>query len=59
MSEGLGHAASIIALDVVFAMATGMTGIHGFLVDAGAGVGEAWGIPPLMEHAHEVHDLHV
>jgi hypothetical protein len=39
---------TILALDLAFAMATGMTGIHGLIVDAGANLGQQMGITPLF-----------
>lgn len=39
---------SILALDFVFTMATGMTGIHNLIIDTGAGIGAELGIEPLF-----------
>ena len=48
MSSAGESIATILILDVVFAMATGMTGIHSLIVDAGAALGEQAGITPLF-----------
>lgn len=56
MSSAGESIATILILDVVFAMATGMTGIHSLIVDAGAALGEQAGITPLFgAEAHAGH----
>lgn len=49
------HIMTLIALDVTFAMATGMTGIHGLIVDWGADIGDVLNIDPWFD-AHAGHD---
>ena len=46
---------TLIVLDIAFAMATGLTGIHGLIVDFGADFGEAVGIEPWFD-AHAGHN---
>jgi hypothetical protein len=46
---------TLVALDVAFTMVTGLTGIHGLIVDVGADFGEAVGIEPWFD-AHAGHD---
>lgn len=48
MSDVGSSVATILVLDIAFAMVTGMTGIHGLIVDAGAAFGEQVGISPLF-----------
>lgn len=51
-STAFNTVATILIVDFAFAMLTGMTGIHGLLVDGGASLGQTLGIEPLFEHAH-------
>ena len=56
MSSTMENIGMLIVLDIAFAMATGMTGIHGLIVDVGADFGQAVGIDPLFDaHAGHTH----
>lgn len=50
LSKGVLGAAFLLATDLAIAATTGVTGLHGIVVDAGAQFGEAVGIPQVDWH---------
>lgn len=48
MSDLSSGIVTLLAVDFAFAALTGMTGVHGMIVDAGAQIGQALGITPFF-----------